>query len=103
MAVGWIVLVLVFLGIFIFLKLSPGMRFGRTWTLVVGLLIGFFVITLGYVLSRPDVSANLSSFDGVMSALKIYVTWIGTIFNKATTISGNVINTDWTSNLTSSK
>ena len=95
--ISWILIVLVVLGLFLFFK-TTGVRFGKTWTYVMGVLIFFFIITFGYVITRPGI--DVTSFEGFVSAIKSYVVFLGSIFDNAATITGDVVKTNWTGNVT---
>ena len=98
--VNWALVIIIVIGFVIFYK-STGVRWGKTWTYVIGSLVIFFVVTFGYLLTRPDI--NLASFDGFVHAFNAYFTWLGSIFDKVGGITGEAIRTDWTGNLSKIK
>ena len=93
--ISWIVVILVLVAMFIFFK-TTGVRFGKTWTILIGFIIFFFVLTFGYLITKSG--AEVSSFDGFVSAIRIYFTWLGGFFDNLGNIGGNVISTNWTGN-----
>jgi hypothetical protein len=95
--ISWIVIILVLVAMLVFFK-TTGVRFGKTWTILIGSIIFFFVLTFGYLITQSGV--KVSNFDGFVSAIQIYFTWLGSFFDNLGNIGGNVINTNWTSNLT---
>ena len=88
---------LVLVALIIFFK-TTGVRFGKTWTFFIGAIMLFFVLTFGYMLTQVQVS----DFGSFTDAFKIYYTWLGDFFDKAGTITGEVVNTDWAANLSDS-
>ncbi|GEM_PF-2364398 len=94
--VSWVVIALVILGAMIFFK-TTGVRFGRTWTMVIGAIIVFVVVTLGYVITRPGI--NLLTLDGFISAVKIYVFWLQDVFDNLFKITGSATKIDWAVNI----
>jgi len=94
--VSWIFVILVLAALIIFFK-TTGVRFGKTWTFLIGFVILFFVLSFGFLVTRPDV--DVTTFDGFVSAFKTYFVWLGGIFDKAGGITGEVVRTDWTTNL----
>ena len=93
--VSWALIILIIIGLVIFFK-TTGVRFGATWTVIVGILILFFVVSFGYVVTQVE---DVNSFEGLTVAMKAYVFWLGGAFDNAAGITGNVINTDWDGNL----
>jgi len=94
---SWMLIVLVLVALVIFFK-TTGVRFGKTWTIFIGFIILFFMITFGYLMTQVEVN----DFDSLTSAFKIYFTWLGGIFDRVGGITGDVVKTDWTANLTDS-
>ena len=95
--VSWIIILLGIIGLYIFIK-STGFQYSSTWTWFIGGLVIFVLVTFGYVITRPEVHVN--DLGGLANAIKIYFVWLGSLFDQASSITGNVVNTDWTSNLT---
>ncbi len=95
--VNWAIVVLIAIGFFIIYR-STGMKWGKTWTFAVWMIVLFFIVSFGYVLTLPQVDSG--SLEGVMSAVKIYFIWLGSFFDNASTIAGQVIGTDWRGNIT---
>ena len=96
--VNWIVVVIIIAGIALFLRASPGLRFGKTWTFVVGAVILFITFSFSYIILVSG--ENLLSADGFVNVIKLYFAWLGQLFDKTTIISGDVANTDWRPNAT---
>lgn len=94
----WVLIILGLIGLFVFVKANPGFRYGKFWTTLVGVLIAFFIITAGYILTRPEV--DVSTLNGVAGATKLYLSWLGNFFQNTAEITGNVVNTDWGVNKT---
>jgi len=98
--VNWAIIVLIIIGLYVVYR-TTGMRFGKTWTFLIWILVLFFIISFGYILTLPDV--DVTNFDGLSDAIKIYFFWLGSFFDNAGTIAGQVVGTDWGGNFTSAK
>ena len=93
-------IVFIVIALVIYFK-TTGVRFGKTWTVIIGVLIVFFVVTFGFLITRPGV--DVTTFDGFVSAVRVYFVWLGGIFDNAVGLTGEAVNTDWTANLTVSE
>ncbi len=65
--------------------------------IVVGALL-FFVGTGIFVYSRAGIEVN--SVRDLFSFFKVYLSWLGSFFSGTKSIVGNVVKSEWTSNLT---
>lgn len=91
MAVGWILLVLIFVALVVFVRAT---NIGQNvWSYVLVGAALFFVFTVIYVgaVSEP----NFSSFDGFVSFGKVYLSWLGAFFGNFAEITGHAVNLDW--------
>jgi len=70
----------------------------RFYIVVIILLILFFYISASKVIN--DNSINLKSFNGWMSLVKLYFTWLGHALGNVKVVVGNVIKMDWSGNST---
>ena len=98
--VSFLLIIFIVIGFYIFIK-STGFQYSSTWTWLIGALVIFFLITFGYLVTRPGVS--ISSLSDFVSVFDTYFTWLGSIFDSASSITGEAVKTDWTSNLTTQK
>ncbi|MBS3089561.1 hypothetical protein J4461_01620 [Candidatus Pacearchaeota archaeon] len=57
-----------------------------------GILV-FLVISFGTLSASNDL--DLTSFDGVVSASKLYIVWLGNLFTNVKGISTYVVNQPW--------
>lgn len=57
------------------------------------LVLVFFLLSFGSVFSKNNV--DLTTFDGVMLAGKLYFSWLGHMFSNVVQISGYAISQDW--------
>ena len=96
--VSWLLIILILIGVYIFIK-STGFQYSRTWAWVIGGLVIFFLVTYGYIITRPGIDVN--TLGGLTESFKIYFSWLGSLFDKAGGITGQVTNTDWRANFTS--
>ena len=56
----------------------------------------FFYLSSAIVFKDQDV--NYKSVEGVTSAVKLYFSWLGSIFTNMKTISSHAVKMDWKSN-----
>ena len=70
----------------------------KIYTIGLILLVIFFYATGSKVIS--DNKVDLGSFDGVVSAGKLYFSWLGQLFENVATIAGNAIKMSWAGNST---
>lgn len=96
MAYSWILLgALVVLVVLLFKAKEIRHKFGSV--AIIAVLI-FFIFTFSQVATQDGV--DFKSFDGIMSAGKIYFKWLGTVFSNLVTITGNAVKLDWGFNFT---
>jgi hypothetical protein len=86
----WVITVLVVL-IFIVIKFKE-LRHKFSFILIVALLL-FVVLSFGKVYSEKKV--DLNSLDGVVSAGKLYFSWLGNAFTNLKGISGYAVKQNW--------
>lgn len=64
-------------------------------------LIALILFTyLGFMASIRGKDLNLRSADGIKTAGKLYLSWLGSVFGNLKTITVNAIHMDWKSNET---
>jgi hypothetical protein len=91
MAVGWILLVLIFVALVVFVKAT---NIGQNvWSYVLVGAALFFVFTVIYVGAVSEPTFN--SFDGFVSFGKVYLSWLGAFFGNFAEITGHAVNLDW--------
>ena len=95
--INWILIVIILIGIYIFIK-STGFQYSNTWAWIIGCAVVFFVLTFGFVITRPGV--DVGTVEGLTNALKIYFVWLGSIIKNTAGITGQAFNVDWTGNVT---
>ena len=102
MAIGgtFLIIGLIVAVIWIFVELK---RFRhKIWAVFLIALILFSYF--GFVIAIKDKGLNLKSVDGLRTAGKLYWGWLGTVFKNTKTITGNIVNLDWTAtNVTTSE
>jgi len=96
MEIFWIMLIILVIILFVFLKLKHAQH--RIFLAVLIILVIFFYISYTQIFAGQDI--NLNSSEGLTKIGKVYISWLGNIFYKAKGIMGNVIKTDWKGNLT---
>lgn len=94
----WIIAILVIL-VVIVLKFKE-VRHKLGFLIVLALLL-FFAVTAFSVYKTHEV--DLKTFDGVVTAGKIYVAWLGGVFQNFKGITGYAAKQDWKINNTSLK
>ena len=65
----------------------------KVWAIFVIMLILFAYISFSVTLKSQDV--DYKSASGLMQAVKVYFSWLGSIFGNLKTITGNAIRMDW--------
>jgi hypothetical protein len=70
----------------------------KVYAVVIVFLLLFFYLTISGVLEKNKV--NLGTFDGIVSAGKLYFSWLGHVFSNGEVIVGNAIKMDWAGNST---
>jgi len=70
----------------------------KIYVVVIIFLLLFFYVTISGVTEKNKV--NLKTFDGIMSAGKLYFSWLGQVFTNVKTISGSAVKMDWVGNST---
>jgi len=86
----WVIAILVVL-IFVVIKYKE-LRHKFSFLVIVFLLL-FLVLSFGKVYSEKKV--DLTSLDGVISAGKLYFSWLGNAFANVKGLSGYAIKQDW--------
>lgn len=93
---NWILIALVvLLVVFLFKFKEVRHRFGL---IVVIILLIFFVVSFSKIYSANDI--DIGTFDGIVSAGKIYMSWLGNFAKNMGRVGGYVINQDWGLNST---
>jgi len=96
MVVSWVVIAVLIFLILIFFKFKDVKH--RTWTILLILFVLFFYMTFVNVLSKENIDVN--SVEGVVSAGKIYFSWLGHAVKNLATITSKAVDMDWKGNLT---
>lgn len=94
----WILVILGLVGLYVFLKVNPGFRYGKLWSYFLAFVVLFFVFSIGYILTRPEV--DVSTLEGIRGAVGLYFSWLATLLNNFGTLTGNAVNIDWGTNST---
>ncbi len=93
----WIVVILIVLVIlFKFKEIRH-----KVGLLIAALFLIFLFVSVSQVYSQQDV--DLTSFDGVVYAGKVYFSWLGNVFKTAFHVSNYVIHQDWELNKSNSE
>jgi len=87
----WIIVVLVFLGVFLSFKMNNFRTKFAFFFIIIG--ISFLLLT-GFIFISGK-SVDVSSVDGVSSALKTYVSWLGNAGSNLVKISTYAFNQEW--------
>lgn len=77
--------------IFLFVKMMN--RGQDWWSYFVVVIAVFFLVTLAYVATRPEI--NLTTFDGWVSLGRLYLSWLGNLGANIVKVTGHVIHMDW--------
>ena len=98
MAIGVIVFIIVAVIILIWVLVEMK-RFRHkffAWFLIALIILGYISFT--FVMTDKDI--NLNTVSGVLTAGKIYFSWLGSIFGNFKTMTTNAIKMDWSANKT---
>ena len=90
---SWIVIVILVVVGIIAIKMNHLKH--RVFIVLLILLALFLYSSMALVVENH--SLDLKSTDGVFNAVKVYLGWLANGFQNLKTITGNVINMDWTS------
>lgn len=94
----WVLLILVFIVLLVLFKFKEiRHQFGLV---IVTFLLIFLAFSVYSVYSTHKV--NFSTFDGVVEAGKIYVTWLGGVGHNIAKVTGYAVNQEWGFNNTNS-
>lgn len=85
------VIIAVIFVIFFFLKARHVRH--RFYVIVFVLFLAFIIISGSNIIKQNNV--DLTSFNGLVTAGKVYVKWLGKVVENVKTISGNAIKSDW--------
>lgn len=88
----WLIIVLLLIGIFVFMKLSN--KGQNVWSYLIVVLFIFVLVSFIYVAAvTPD--TNFGSAKGLSELGKTYFHWLGQIGKNLAHVTGNVVNLDW--------
>lgn len=87
----WAVIIALVFVIFFFLK-ARHIRH-RFYVIAVVLFLAFIFISGSNLIKQNDI--DLTSLNGLVTAGKVYVKWLGKVVENVKTISGNAIKSDW--------
>ena len=95
----WAIAIVLVLLIFAFVKIKY-IKHKLSWIIVILLILFFYV---GFIASTFGKDLDLNSTEGLKSAVKIYLSWMGNAFGNVKSITGEAIKKDWQTNITSIK
>ena len=91
--ISWLVILILVVIALIALKLNKVRH--KIWIIAIILIAIFLYASLALVYSKNDL--DLKSAEGISGAFKVYLGWLGNSFQNLKSITGNVVNMDWTS------
>lgn len=94
--IGWLVLVVLVILILVFLKVGH-MRH-KTYAILLVLLMLFLYFTGSKIIA--DNNLNVKTFSGMVTAGKLYFSWLGQAFKNMKVVVGNVVKMEWSANST---
>jgi len=94
--VEWLVLGILIVMLLIFFKTK---RFQHKFYAILILVLLIFFYTTGSKIIKEN-NINIKTFDGMVTAGKLYFSWLGHILGNVKTLTGNVIKMDWGGNST---
>ena len=91
---NWLIILIGLVALFVVSKLIHFKHFKTKIAVIFFVLIALFLaLSFSGVVHGNNI--DLKSPSGVISASKIYVSWLGTIGGNLKTITGNIIRMDW--------
>ncbi|MEK6898679.1 MAG: hypothetical protein AABW79_01120 [Nanoarchaeota archaeon] len=93
---NWVIIVAILIIVVMFFKAHEVRH--KFFALLIIVLLLFFLVTFAQVALIPGV--DFDSFDGVVSAGKIYFNWLGYALGNVRFITGNAVKLDWGFNIT---
>ncbi len=94
--VNWLIIVVLILVLLWFFKVKHMKH--KFYAIIVVVLLIFFYTTFSSVIN--DNQIDVKSFDGVISAGKLYFSWLGNAIKNMAVIGGDVVKMDWAGNTT---
>jgi len=93
-----ILAVLVFL-VLLFLKAKTMQH--KTYAILITVMLIFFYVTGSKIIAENNV--DLKTFDGMVTAGKLYFSWLGHVLQNTKVLIGNAVKMDWRGNITLEK
>lgn len=94
--IEWLIIIGLVIIAFSFLRMRHLKH--KTYAIFIIVIIAFVYLSVTKVVK--DNNIDLSSFNGIVSAGKVYFVWLGHVFSNLAHISGNAVNMNWFGNLT---
>lgn len=89
--IGWVIIVVLIVVLWLFLKAR---HMKHQWYAIFLVLLILFIYLTGWKIIN-DNNIDLNSFNGVMSAMKLYFSWLGNLFSNVRTIAGDAVKMSW--------
>ena len=93
---NWIVIAILIFLVFAFIRFKHIKH--KIFTVLLIIFVLLFYVTMSQLVSKAQ--ANLTTFDGIVQVLKIYFSWLFTVFSNMQQLAGQAVNADWQGNLT---
>ncbi|MBI3334740.1 hypothetical protein HYZ97_04600 [Candidatus Pacearchaeota archaeon] len=91
MAIGWILALVILVLVFVFLKFKEVRH--KIGLFLTALTILFLLVSVGGLYASHEL--DLSTFDGVVEAGRLYVSWLSAFGSNIAQLSGYVVHQDW--------
>ncbi len=92
----WVIIAFIIISVLLIIKIANEKQAIAIKLLLV--LFVFFLVTAAYVYVKYDV--DLSDFDGITKATRIYFSWLGQIWGNVKGVSGYIVDQQWALNST---
>lgn len=89
--VSWLIIAVLIVLVFLFFKTKTIQH--KTYSIIIILFLLFFYVTGSRVIAQNKV--DIGTFDGMVTAGKLYVGWIGQVLKNTKDLAGNAIKMDW--------
>jgi len=90
---------LVLLLVLLFLKAKTMQH--KTYAILITVMLIFFYVTGSKIIAENNV--DLKTFDGMVTAGKLYFSWLGHVLQNTKVLIGNAVKMDWRGNITLEK
>jgi len=93
---NWILIAILLVLIFIIVRFKELKH--RIFIIFIIVLILFGILSIGAIYTKNEV--DLTSFEGLVAATKLYTSWLKTVYINVAQLTGQAVKQDWGINIT---